>query len=240
MSIDPAPVAATAAAIAHPSQATICLALMDGRAWTATELARTAGIAKSTASDHLTILVSAGLLTEERQGRHRYVRLASGEAAPLIESLGAFSGRIAPIDSLRASSVRDALAQARTCYDHIAGALGVAMFDSLLGNGAITVHDGLTLTSRGQRFIAELAGPEAIDVASRRPLMRTCLDWTERRPHLAGHLGSVLRQLCLDQEWLVAPQAAPRVLRVTEIGVNAFTDTFGLEDVTMAMDRARG
>lgn len=125
-------VARFASVLAERSRAAICLALLDGRAWTAGELARHVGLAPSTPTDHLTILVGAGLLTEERQGRHRYVRMADPDAAQLVEDLAAAVGEVDRPSSLRTARAAGQLAAARTCYDHLAGALGVALLDALV------------------------------------------------------------------------------------------------------------
>src|SRR4051794_9051183 len=124
-------IAIVAGALADRTRASFCLALLDGRAWTAGELARHAGVARSTASEHLDRLVAAGLVSEEHQGRNRYVRLADDEVAELVEHLGARAPGQAPVSSLRAASARDAVARARTCYDHLAGRLGGALTDAM-------------------------------------------------------------------------------------------------------------
>lgn len=158
-----AALAGLAGLLADRTRATICLALMDGRAWTASELARAAGVAPSTATEHLNLLVSGGLLTEVRQGRHRYVRLAD-DAAELVELLAAAAPTEAqatagpPVRSLTAAHRRRALAAARTCYDHLAGALGVAVTDAMTTRGLLSWDRGLTLTDDGDRWLSALAG----------------------------------------------------------------------------------
>ncbi|MDV3221704.1 metalloregulator ArsR/SmtB family transcription factor [Intrasporangium sp.] len=225
MSIDPGSVADFGAALAHPSRVRICLALLDGRAWTAGELARAAGVTKSTASEHLSVLVAAGLLAQERQGRHRYLRLASPEAAELVDSVATFAGRPAGVSSFRAASVRDDLAKARTCYDHLAGALGVAIYDALLRKGVLTDVHGLAVTPGGEEFITRTIGVRALTPQTRRPLARTCLDWTERRHHLGGHLASVLREAFVEREWVI-PLRTHRALRLTTAGADALRNLF--------------
>ncbi len=226
MILSPESVARFASLLADRSRAAMCLALLDGRAWTAGELARQARVAAPTASEHLNQLVSAGLLAEERQGRHRYLRLASPEIARLIEDLAIAAGQPTPARSLRSVRAAADLAAARTCYDHLAGALGVGMFDALVDRGLIAVTDGLTLTPAGRSWFADLAGPEALRPSRSRPLLRSCLDWTERRPHLAGQLGAVLHGQLVGRSWVV-PAPGSRAVRITAAGGTALGELFG-------------
>ncbi|GAB3935875.1 hypothetical protein GCM10027614_11470 [Micromonospora vulcania] len=162
-----------AALLADGTRAGICLALLDDRAWTAGELARRAGVAPSTASDHLTRLVRGGLLVEERQGRHRYLRLAGPSVAQLIEDLaGHVPAQPAPAGSLRAASASAALAYARTCYDHLAGRLGVLLYDALVADGRLDRTSGLALTPDGWAWAAELGVPVDVLRTARRPVVR--------------------------------------------------------------------
>jgi DNA-binding transcriptional ArsR family regulator len=174
----PASVAAFAGVLADRSRMTMCLVLLDRRAWTAGELARHAGIARSTASEHLHLLVARGVVTEVHQGRHRYVRLATAEMAQLIEDLGAVAG--VPQRPPSSATIRAAyrLASARTCYDHLAGTLGVAVFDALLGRRLLDEGPGLSLTTAGREWCEGLGVDVAPEVRRTRPLLRTCLDWT--------------------------------------------------------------
>jgi DNA-binding transcriptional ArsR family regulator len=216
----PESVARLAGLLADRSRAAMCLALMDGRAWTAGELAGQAGIAAPTATGHLNQLVQAGLLVEERQGRPRYLRLASPDVATLLEHLTAVGGQPAPARSLRTVRVASDLARARTCYDHLAGELGVRILDAMVTGGLIAVDDGLLLTAAGRSWFTDLAGPEALRPPKTRPLLRTCLDWTERRPHLAGALGAVLLRQLVARSW-VRPQPGSRAVRITPEGEHA-------------------
>jgi DNA-binding transcriptional ArsR family regulator len=229
----PAPgVAAVAGLLADATRACFCLALMDGRAWTAKELAHHAGVAASTASEHLNLLVGGGLLAEVRQGRHRYLRLAGSEAAELVEHLAAFAppGRApAPAArSLPADGRRRALGRARTCYDHLAGELGVAIADAMTGRGLLRWEGGLTLTPGGETWLAELgiAAPPP-PRASRRPLVRPCLDWTERRHHLGGWVGAALYRHAVDAAW-VTRIGTTRAVALTPEGRHALRDRLGL------------
>lgn len=225
--------AETAALLADRTRATFCLALLDGRAWTVTELARHAGVAVPTASEHVSRLTAGGLLAEERQGRHRYVRLAGPDVAALIEDLASFPDaaavRAGP-RGLRDSSRHAAEARARTCYDHLAGHLGVAVADALLARGLVTDSGGLAVTESGRAWLAETAAialPESSRRGSR-PLIRPCLDWTERRTHLGGVIGAEICRTALDRGW-VERFGSGRALRVTAAGSRAFRTLFGVE-----------
>ncbi|MDQ0382316.1 ArsR/SmtB family transcription factor [Amycolatopsis thermophila] len=181
--------AEVAAVLADPSRAAMCLALLDGRAWTVGELARSAGIAPSTASEHVTRLKEAGFVAGVKQGRHRYVRIADPRVAELIEHLAQHAEHRAATglrDSLRVRR----LAFARTCYDHLAGAVGVALREGMVRTGLVDASGGLTLTGRGREVLTSL-GVE-VPEGGRRPLLRGCLDWTERRDHLGGALPAAL------------------------------------------------
>ncbi|WP_018656887.1 ArsR/SmtB family transcription factor [Actinomadura flavalba] len=211
--------------LADDTRAAICAALLDGRAWTAGELARHAGVAASTATEHLSLLVAGGLLVQERQGRHRYVRLSGAPAAELLERLTAF----APPPPSAAGSLRQhradrALAFARTCYDHLAGTLGVAVTDALAGRGVLDVD--LALTADGRAWFGTVLGDD-LARPTRRPLSRPCLDWTERRPHLAGVAGQAVLRYLTGRAWLV-PVGATRALRLTPEGGDGVREVFGL------------
>jgi DNA-binding transcriptional ArsR family regulator len=214
--------------LADRTRAGFCLALLDGRAWTAGELARHAGVAVSTTSEHLDRLVTGGLLTEHRQGRHRYVSLAGPEVAALIEAMTAASGPrpASPPAGLSAAHRRRNLALARTCYDHLAGALGVALADAMTTGGLIDRTGGLSLTGRGRDRLAQL--DLDLDAAgSRRPLLRDCLDWTERRPHLAGVVGAALCRHAITAGW-VTRIGTGRAVQITPAGARGLRDQFGL------------
>jgi DNA-binding transcriptional ArsR family regulator len=218
--------AALAGLLADSTRASICLALLDGRAWTAGELARMARVAPSTATEHLNLLVTGGLLVQERQGRHRYVRLAGPDTAALIESLASMAPhRAAPPRSLPAASRRRALERARTCYDHLAGTLGVAITDAMTGRGLLDWSRGAVLTERGMRWLGEVG--IAPPPATGRPLVRSCLDWTERRPHLAGGVGAAICRHALDAGW-ISRIGTGRAVTVTDKGRRALQEHLGL------------
>lgn len=219
--------AALAALLADETRASFCLALLDGRAWTAGELARYAGVAPSTASEHLGRLVAGGLLAEERQGRHRYVRLAGERAAHLVEELAsqAMPGEPEAPRSLRAASVGSALARGRTCYDHLAGRLGIRITEAMTVRGLLRQDTGFALTEAGLEWFDALGIP--LDRSGRRPLVRGCLDWTERRPHLAGAAGAALCAHVLEAGWCER-FGSGRAVRVTSAGARALSDRLGL------------
>ncbi|QTT75231.1 winged helix-turn-helix transcriptional regulator [Streptomyces mobaraensis NBRC 13819 = DSM 40847] len=220
------PLAETAALLADRTRAAFCQALLDGRAWTAGELARHAGVRPSTASEQLSRLVEGGLLAEERQGRHRYVRLAGPEAAGLIEALASYAPGTPRPDGLRASGRLGAEARARTCYDHLAGRLGVILADAMLARGLVAADAGLAVTPAGRAWLADALAFEH-PAGSRRPLVRSCLDWTERRHHLAGALGAALCATALDRAW-VRRVGSGRAVKVTPEGAEAFRELLGV------------
>jgi DNA-binding transcriptional ArsR family regulator len=181
-----------AALIGDNTRAEVMTALMSGMALTATELADIAGVTKQTISAHLAKLVDAGLLAVEAQGRHRYFRLADHDVAALLESLMSVAFRTGAV-RLRSSPREPALRKARVCYDHLAGELGVLVYDQLLRRGAFGLDpDGMRLTRNGAVIIHELGIDAAAVASGRRAFCRTCLDWSERRHHLAGALGDAL------------------------------------------------
>lgn len=222
--------AALASLIADETRAACLLALLDGRAWTAGELARHAGVAASTASEHLGKLVAGGLLAEERQGRHRYLRLADARAAQLLEGLAGYAvpdgGERPP--TLRAASARTAMARGRTCYDHLAGRLGITVTDAMIERGLLRAEvDSSTfaLTDAGHGWFRALGAP--LEPGPRRPLARGCLDWTERRLHLAGRAGAALCAHAFAAGW-VERIGSERAVRVTGAGERALRAELGV------------
>lgn len=181
-----------AALIGDQARAEVLTALMSGMALTATELAKVAGVTRQTVSGHLAKLVDAGLLAVEAQGRHRYFRLADDDVARLLESLMNVAFRAGALRT-RSSPREPALRKARVCYDHLAGELGVMVYDALVSRGAFDLDGAaLSLTASGREAMLAL-GLEvtALDI-KRRPMCRTCLDWSERRHHLAGAAGDAM------------------------------------------------
>jgi DNA-binding transcriptional ArsR family regulator len=212
-----------AAVLADPSRATMCLALIDGRAWTVGELARAAGIAPSTASEHVAVLTAAGFVRTLKEGRHRYVRLEGPDIAELIEKMAQYAGPEPP-KTLRASVRARRLAAARTCYDHLAGRLGVAIRDGMLATGLLDDADGVHLTRDGR---ATLAGLGVEVHRGRRPVVKDCLDWTERREHLSGAMPSALLDRALTAGWLVRDPS--RAIRVAA-GFAPVLDRLGVDE----------
>lgn len=217
-----------AALLADDTRAAFCLALFDGRAWTAGELAKHARVARSTASEHLDRLVEGGLLRERRQGRHRYLELAGAAVAELIEGLMVHVEPSAPrARTFRAVAAAEALAGARTCYDHLAGRLGVAVTDTMIRKGLLDERNGLALTSAGAEWLGAL-GVDVADLRGRkRPIVRACVDWTERRPHLAGGAGAQICSRFLANGWVRRIDDS-RALLVTPSGRDALSDLLEL------------
>jgi DNA-binding transcriptional ArsR family regulator len=225
--------AQVAALAGDPARAGMLHALMDGRALTASELAQAAGITPQTASSHLARMASAGLLAVERQGRHRYHRLASPTVARMMESIMQVASDLGPPRRRLTVGPRDAaLRAARTCYDHLAGQLGVALTDAMVrGNHVEFADDAGLVTDAGVALFARLG----IDVErlmaararSRRILCRPCLDWSERRPHLAGAVGAALCAHCFAKGWIRRLDGT-RAVAVTRTGERAFRDQLGV------------
>jgi hypothetical protein len=210
-------------------------ALMDGRALTATELARAAGVAPQTASGHLSRLTAVGLLSVEKQGRHRYHRLATPTVARMLESIMQVAAELAPDRKHLTVGPKDAaLRKARTCYDHFAGRLGVALADALIAKGHIEfAGDAGIVTDSGLAFLGDIGIDTAPILARRtrksgRVLCRPCLDWSERRAHLAGVVGAVLCDHCMDRSW-TRRVAGSRAVLITPKGQRSLRETFGVQ-----------
>jgi DNA-binding transcriptional ArsR family regulator len=211
----------TAGLIGEPTRAAILLALLDGRARTATELASRAGVAPPTASAHLAKLVAGGLLALEAQGRHRYFRLAGGEVARVLEALGGLSRPTSP-ERAAPTALPAGIAFARTCYDHLAGWLGVALRDALLAQEILREAGAEhRVTPHGATWFAAFGVDLRAVRRGRRPFALRCLDWTERRPHLAGALGAALLTHLIERGWL-ARQPGERTLTLTPAGRESF------------------
>jgi DNA-binding transcriptional ArsR family regulator len=220
-------IARVAGLIGDPARAEILTALLAGRALTATELAAVAGVTKQTVSAHLAKLVDARLLAVEAQGRHRYFRLAGGDVARLLESLMGVAFRTGAV-RLVTGPREPALRKARVCYDHLAGELGVALTDSLERQHLIETGDGsFALTAAGERRLEGLGIGVGPLRQERRAFTRPCLDWTERRPHLAGAVGAAIAEHALAEQW-VTRVPGTRALRVTDVGRRGFLEQFAL------------
>ena len=208
-------------------RASMLLALIGGQPLSAGELAARAGISPSLASSHLSRLLDGGLVEVEQYGRRRVYRLANTQVAEVIEAML----RIAPTRvaaNLRESRRGDAIRLARTCYDHLAGEVGVALTESLQKQGLIDTGDAsYQLTGLGERRLATLGIDVAALHAQRRAFARPCLDWTERRPHLAGALGAAIAEQLLDLQWFTRLPST-RALRVTDLGRRGLLREFAL------------
>lgn len=214
--------------VGDPARAAMLQALMSGRALTAGELAFQAGVTASTASGHLAKMTAAGLLAPAKQGRHRYFRLASGEVARMLEAVQLVAALHAPPRHRSRSGGDEALRFARTCYDHLAGRLGVALADSLTERGQIELaEEGGIVTAAGEAFLADLGLDLAAARAKRRSFCRPCLDWSERRPHIAGALGAALADRLLALGWL-RRQRDSRAVTITPPGRLALRERFGV------------
>lgn len=222
-----------AALMGDPARANMLIALMGGQALTAGELALHGGVSAQTASGHLSRMVEGRLLSVEKQGRHRYYRLAGRAVAATMETLMSLAAdgprRLHPVGP------KDlALRSARSCYDHIAGRLGVALADALQTKAYIELgEEAVTLTPPGQQFFCDFGIDLSPSAPRGRPFCRTCLDWSERRPHLAGRLGAAILDRMLEMGW-VARQPQGRALRITQAGQQGFRAQFGVTEDWMA------
>ena len=226
--ISGAMIAEIAALAGDPARANNLTALLDGRAMTATELAFAAHVTPQTASAHLAKLTEAGLINATPSGRHRYFRLTSAKVAQMLESIGAVAidsrPRFRPL-SRQAAALRDA----RVCYDHLAGRLGVAIADAMIRRGYIVLEDeGGHFTDSGTRYLTDL-GIDLYDPAlqRRRHMCRACLDWTERRPHIGGAIGAALAEKWLTLGWIARAKDS-RAVTLTAAGERGFRDSLGL------------
>jgi DNA-binding transcriptional ArsR family regulator len=240
-----ADIAQIGALIGDPARARVLTALTDGRALPASRLAAEAGVAPSTVSEHLARLLAAGLVTVRPEGRSRFYRLASPEVADALEAISRISPP-QPIRSLRQGSHARALREARTCYNHLAGRLGVALFAGLLDGGLLSGGDGrhhpgravadrlsapgrdlsYRLTPHGEAALGKI-GVDLDAVLARQPAVRYCLDWSEQRHHLAGPLGTALADRLFALGW-VRRTDRRRVVRVTDTGREHLPATLGL------------
>jgi DNA-binding transcriptional ArsR family regulator len=220
-------IAAVAALVADPARARMLTALMDGRARTAKELAYGASVTPQTASSHLAKLLRGRLLTMERQSRHRYYQLAAPSIAHAVEALMAVSPPRSPARTT--ADPLDGLRLARTCYDHLAGRLGVRVTDAMVRRRWLQPKGrDFRLTAPGRRFLARWGVDVGTLRGERRAFARQCLDWSERRPHLAGALGAAVARRCLDLRW-VQPVEEQRTLTLTLLGRRALRTWFGID-----------
>jgi DNA-binding transcriptional ArsR family regulator len=218
-------IAMIAALVGDPARCNMLTALMSGRALTASELAQEAGVTPQTASSHLAKLESGLLITPQKQGRHRYYRIAGPEVAAALESLMVLATRAGV--RVRTGPKDPALRRARVCYDHLAGSFGVRMLDAMTERKFIRQHKGtIALTPDGERFIAKFGIDLDALQGSRRPLCKTCLDWSARRSHLAGTLGAAMLARLTDLKW-AQRDPGNRIVTFTPKGESQFAALFG-------------
>lgn len=223
-------IARVASLVGEPARTAMLLELLDGRSLTANELARAAGVGAASASRHLALLVEAGLLSVSPSGRHRYHRLASAQVARMLEGIMQIASSSGAPTRHVVTGPRDAaMRRARTCYDHIAGRLGVAIAEKLLADGAI-VFDGDAGQITGRCSVA--LAPLGLDIAAletsaaARAQCRPCMDWSERRPHLAGRLGTLICHHAIERGWLAR---RARTLDITAPGTLALRGWLGAQ-----------
>jgi DNA-binding transcriptional ArsR family regulator len=215
--------ASVASLLGEPARAAMIDVMMDGGSHGAAALAEAAGVSAQTASAHLAKLVAGGVVAVQADGRHRRYALASAKVAEAVEALSA----VAPPPRKEGARMR-VMAAARTCYDHLAGKLGVAMARSLEARGMLVrAGDRFELTPEGRAYLGQALGVD-VEAALRekRPLARCCLDWTEREPHLAGALGAALARRSFEARW-VEPRPGSRALKITPAGASLFAREFG-------------
>jgi DNA-binding transcriptional ArsR family regulator len=221
-------IAMVASLVGDPARANMLTALMSGRALTASELAQEAGITPQTASSHLSKLEAGGLIEPEKQGRHRYYRLTGEDVAGLLEMLQGLAARVGHM-RVRTGPKDPALRRARICYDHLAGDLGVQMLDSMRAQKLVRQKtQEIELTAEGARFLErQLQITPGMLAHPRRPVCKACLDWSERRHHLAGTLGAAMMSRFSELKW-AARDATPgsRVVNFTRAGEKRFAALF--------------
>jgi DNA-binding transcriptional ArsR family regulator len=215
-------IARVSALVADPARSAILMALMDGRALTASELARQGGVTRQTASSHLAKLVDGEVLSVESQGRHRYFRLSGPHVANLLEALMVFSGDTAA--PTRTGPRDHALRKSRICYDHLAGEFGVRLFERMKADDWL--GENLDLTPYGWTRLALIGVTPDTVVKGKRPLCRACLDWSERRHHLAGRLGKSVLDGIMARGW-ARRLPASRVIQFHSGGDRRFSDWIG-------------
>lgn len=218
-------IALIASLIGDPARANMLTTLMDGKAYTATELASEAGITPQTASTHLKKLEGGGLITLRKQGRHHYFALGGAEVSAVLESLMGLAASQGHVRT-RTGPNDPAMRKARVCYDHLAGELAVETLEAMTGAG-LFLEDGdmLTLTDKGRGAFADMGFDlPALDKA-RRPTCKSCLDWSMRRNHLAGGLGKAMLDFAYDRQW-ARRVTGTRIVQFTDPGERAFRKTF--------------
>jgi DNA-binding transcriptional ArsR family regulator len=221
-------IAEIAALVGDPARATMVSALLDGRALTASELAGAARVTPQTASAHLAKLTEAGLLSVARTGRHRYFRLASPTVVDMIDGIVAVALAKRPRYRPLSRQAR-ALSAARICYDHLAGRLSVDVTDACAARRYVVLGaEAAGITRAGRRFLAEFGIELPERRSSQRHVCRLCLDWTERRPHIAGAVGAAMTRRYFDLGWMRRLKDSQAVI-ITPVGRRGFRETFGID-----------
>ena len=216
-------IASVAALIGDPARANMLTALMGGRALTASELAEVAGVTLQTTSGHLAKLADAALVAVEKQGRHRYYRLHSGDVAEVLEKLMGLAQRSGAV-RVRTGPRDEAMREARLCYDHLAGEQGVALLSRLFETDLLSPGETPSLTDKGRTTFSRIGIDLDALERKRRPLCLHCLDWSERRHHLAGGLGAAILERSIALGWIKRGEG--RTLIVTLSGRSAFRNAF--------------
>jgi DNA-binding transcriptional ArsR family regulator len=220
-------IAEVAALVGDPARANILCALLGGRALTATELAFAAGVSPQTTSGHLGKLSAAQLIVLMKQGRHRYYRLAGPHIGQMLESIMSVA-LAGPPRFQPKSKADDQLRQARTCYDHIAGVLGVGLAERMIERGFVILGDEAgEVTETGWQFLSQLGVDLTSAHGQRRMFCRPCLDWTERRPHIGGAVGAALAHRCFELKWIERRRDS-RALAITPAGRRGLLERFSL------------
>lgn len=218
-------IARTAAMIGDPARANMIMALMSGMSLTSNELAREAGITPSTASGHLSQLEACGLIVSRKQGRYRYITLANSDVAHAVEALVTVAARAGHLRT-RPGPKNDRMREARTCYDHLAGRLAVQLFEHWLTAGVIERQgEDVVLTGSAAAFLARIGLQIAPLAHQRRPLCRTCMDWSERRNHLGGSMGAAVLSIVINRRW-AGRVASTRTIQFSPSGEDAFVAWF--------------
>ncbi|GAA6181649.1 winged helix-turn-helix domain-containing protein [Shimia sp. NS0008-38b] len=219
-------IARIASLIGDPARANVLTALMSGKALTATELANEAGVMPQTVSSHLSRLEAGKLIVSRKSGRHKYYTLADDEVAMVLETLMGFAAHVGHLRT-RTGPKEVALRKARVCYNHLAGDMGVQMYQSMTAGGFLMKNDGtLSLTEEGRWFLAAMNLDVSTLPKSRAPMCRECLDWSERKSHLAGKLGRALLSHFLESGWACRVSDS-RIVEFTASGERKFSKLFG-------------
>ncbi len=216
-----------ASLLCEPSRAKIVWNLLDGRAYTASELALVSDLSPSSVSNHLSKLLNGNILRVDVQGRHRYYSFANSDVAYAVESLANLANENLP-PKLNKKLIKTGVKYCRTCYDHLAGYVGVTITEAMVEQGFLVKSENIYLvTKKGWDWFLQFGISESSLEKSRRPLTRQCLDWSERRPHLAGHLGAIFLEKMLENNWLKKVKFSREIV-ITSKGSQSIKDLLGV------------